>query len=57
MGSAVSSGLTFPEKFKLVQKKGKLIIKCDEVWSFFGSKGNKQWIGNDINRSRLPDMI
>ncbi|MBC6479230.1 MAG: IS1 family transposase [Hormoscilla sp. GM7CHS1pb] len=24
--------------------KGKLSIECDEMWSFVGKKGNKQWI-------------
>jgi len=28
----------------LPQKKGKLRLQCDEMWSFVGSKGNKQWI-------------
>ena len=27
-----------------LKKKGKLIIQCDEMWSFVGFKGNKQWI-------------
>ena len=26
------------------KKKGKLTIQCDEMWSFVGFKGNKQWI-------------
>jgi IS1 family transposase len=26
------------------KKKGKLTIQCDEMWSFVGTKGNKQWI-------------
>jgi IS1 family transposase len=26
------------------KKKGKLIIQCDEMWSFVGDKSNKQWI-------------
>ena len=26
------------------KKKGKLIIQCDEMGSFVGNKGNKQWI-------------
>jgi insertion element IS1 protein InsB len=26
------------------KKKGKLIIECDEMWSFVGDKSNKQWI-------------
>lgn len=26
------------------QKKGRLTLQCDEMWSFVGSKRNKQWI-------------
>ena len=26
------------------KKKGRLTIQCDEMWSFVGNKGNKQWI-------------
>ena len=26
------------------KKKGKLTIQCDEMWSFVGDNGNKQWI-------------
>ena len=26
------------------QKKGKLTIQCDELWSFVDRKGNKQWV-------------
>jgi insertion element IS1 protein InsB len=26
------------------KKKGPLTIECDEMWSFVGDKGNKQWI-------------
>lgn len=26
------------------KKLGKLRIQCDEMWSFVGNKGNKQWI-------------
>jgi IS1 family transposase len=26
------------------KKKGQLIIQCDEMWSFVGNQGNKQWI-------------
>ena len=26
------------------KKKGRLTIQCDEMWSFVGYKGNKQWI-------------
>jgi len=40
------------EKYKNVPKqivapdkpKGRLTIECDEMWSFVGHKGNKQWI-------------
>ena len=28
----------------MVQKKGRLTIQCDEMWSFVGNKNNKQWI-------------
>ncbi|MEZ5592707.1 MAG: hypothetical protein R3F53_19205 [Gammaproteobacteria bacterium] len=27
-----------------VTKKGPLTLQCDEVWSFVGHKGNKQWV-------------
>lgn len=27
-----------------IQKKGKLTIQCDELWSFVNKKGNKQWV-------------
>ncbi len=26
------------------QKKGRLTIQCDELWSFVDHKGNKQWV-------------
>ncbi len=26
------------------EKKGRLTIQCDELWSFVGNKNNKQWI-------------
>ncbi len=26
------------------KKKGRLTIECDEMWSFVGNKGNKEWI-------------
>ena len=32
------------EKSKRYEKKGKLTIQCDELWSFVDHKGNKQWI-------------
>ena len=28
----------------LVQKRGRLAIQCDEMWSFIGNKNNKHWI-------------
>ncbi len=32
------------EKSQSCQKKGKLTIQCDELWSFVDNKGNKQWV-------------
>ena len=32
------------------KKKGRLTIECDELWSFVGHKGNKQWIWLVIDR-------
>jgi IS1 family transposase len=26
------------------KKKGRLTLQCDQMWSFVGNKGNKQWI-------------
>ena len=26
------------------QKKGRLTLQCDELWSFVENKGNKQWV-------------
>lgn len=26
------------------QKKGRLTIQCDQLWSFVDNKGNKQWV-------------
>ncbi len=26
------------------QKKGRLTLQCDELWSFVDNKGNKQWV-------------
>jgi insertion element IS1 protein InsB len=34
----------FLKKWKFPQKKTGLTIQCDEMWSFVGHKGNKQWI-------------
>lgn len=28
----------------MAQKKGRLTIQCDEIWSFVASKKNKQWV-------------
>jgi len=28
----------------LAKKKRRLTIQCDELWSFVGNKGNKQWV-------------
>jgi len=32
------------QKVKVKIKKSPLRIQCDEMWSFVGNKGNKQWI-------------
>lgn len=32
-----------PASSSKVKKKGKLTIQCDEMGSFVGNKGNKQW--------------
>ena len=34
----------FRSKWKSLKKTGKLIIQLDEMWSFVGSKDNKEWI-------------
>ena len=36
--------LYFKKCRSLAQKKGRLTIQCDEMWSFVGNKKNKQWI-------------
>ena len=34
-----------PRQVQVKQKpKGKLVIQCDELWSFVGNKENKQWV-------------
>ena len=34
-----------PQQVEVQDKpKGRLTIECDEMWSFVGNKGNKQWI-------------
>ena len=34
-----------PEKNQSnTEKKGKLTMQCDELWSFVDNKGNKQWV-------------
>jgi IS1 family transposase len=33
-----------PARAGNTQKKGKLTIQCDELWSFVDNKGNKQWV-------------
>jgi insertion element IS1 protein InsB len=37
------------------QKKGKLTIQCDELWSFVDNKGNKQWVwlGLDVKTREI----
>ena len=31
-------------------KQGRLTIECDELWSFVGNKGNKQWLWLALNQ-------
>ena len=38
------SMLRLLDKPSSTQKKGKIILQCDEAWSFVGNKENKQWI-------------
>jgi len=37
------------------KEKGGLMIQCDEMWSFVGDKGNKQWIwlALDVNTREI----
>lgn len=32
-----------------LKKKGKIVIQCDEMWSFVGNKAQKQWIWLSID--------
>ena len=43
------------EKRSSTQKKGKIILQCDEVWSFVGNKENKPWIwlALDVNTKEI----
>jgi len=40
--SEICSGAT--QRAGDTQKKGRLTIQCDELWSFVDNKGNKQWV-------------
>ena len=40
--SEICSGAT--QRADDTQKKGRLTIQCDELWSFVDNKGNKQWV-------------
>lgn len=45
-----------PQKIEVTEKpKGSLKIQCDELWSFVGNKGNKQWIwlALDVNTREI----
>jgi len=52
------------EKYKNVSRKviisrkskGRLTIECDELWSFVGNKGNKQWVWLAIDRDTREIM-
>jgi IS1 family transposase len=39
-----------PKQIDIVKKKGRLTIQCDEMWSFVGSKENRQWIWLSIDQ-------
>ncbi len=39
-----------PRKVAITKKKGRLTLKCDELWSFVCKKGNKQWVWLAIDR-------
>ncbi|MCT7952786.1 IS1 family transposase [Ancylothrix sp. C2] len=39
------------------KKKGKLTLQCDEMWSFVGSKGNKQWICRLAIDTRTKEIV
>lgn len=41
--------LCFKRSRSLSQKKGRLTIQCDEMWSFVGNKKNKQWVWLALN--------
>ena len=45
----------FPNKWKCPPKKSGLTIQCDEMWSFVGDQGNKQWIwlALDVNTREI----
>ena len=48
----------FPNKLMSLQKKRRLTIQCDEMWSFVGNKGNKQWIwlALDVETREIVDV-
>ena len=40
-----------PRQVEVTSKKEvRLTLECDEMWSFVGKKGNKQWIGLALDR-------
>lgn len=40
-----------PREAQVIKKsKGRLIIECDELWSYVGKKSNKQWVWLAIDR-------
>ena len=47
--------LKFLEKRSSPQKKGKIILQYDEVWSFLGNKENQPWIwlALDVNTKEI----
>ena len=34
----------YPNWSRPGQKKGRLVVQCDEMWSLVGNQANKQWV-------------
>jgi transposase-like protein len=39
-----------PRQVQVRAKKGRLTVECDELWSFVGHKGKKQWVWLALDR-------
>src|SRR6266404_5914312 len=40
-----------PRAAEPLKKTGRLTLECDELWSFVGHKGNKQWVWIALERA------